>query len=198
MDVYWLEQVEADVPTADDWLSESEQERLLTMRFPKRRSDWRLGRWTAKCALAAYFGVSEQDLSEFEVQSRPSGAPYPLFRSKTAPADISLSHRSGRALCAVASQPIALGCDIELIEPRSDSFLKDYFTAEEQALVHHAVVEDRARVVTMLWSAKESASKALQAGLTIDTRSVVVTVGGDSPLQAAADNCLSNLWRQFR
>ena len=53
MDVYWLEQSEADVPTADDWLSENEVARLNSLRVAKRRADWRLGRWTAKCAVAA-------------------------------------------------------------------------------------------------------------------------------------------------
>jgi len=52
-DVYWLEQTEADVPAEDDWLSEREAVRLGRMRIPKRRADWRLGRWTAKRALAA-------------------------------------------------------------------------------------------------------------------------------------------------
>ena len=54
MEVYWLEQSEGDVPTTDDWLSPDEVVRLSTMRIAKRRSDWRLGRWTAKNALAVY------------------------------------------------------------------------------------------------------------------------------------------------
>ena len=34
MDVYWLEQSEADVPTEDDWLSESEAARLNSFVSP--------------------------------------------------------------------------------------------------------------------------------------------------------------------
>jgi hypothetical protein len=37
---------------AENWLSPSEAARLNTMRFPEWRSDWKLGRWTAKNALA--------------------------------------------------------------------------------------------------------------------------------------------------
>ena len=51
MNVYWLEQTEEDLPAEDDWLNASEMARLSGMRFPKRRVDWRLGRWTAKRAL---------------------------------------------------------------------------------------------------------------------------------------------------
>ena len=55
MELYWLEQTYADVPAENDWLSANEAVRLNTMRFARRRSDWRLGRWTAKNALALYF-----------------------------------------------------------------------------------------------------------------------------------------------
>jgi hypothetical protein len=43
VDVYWLEQVEADLPTDDRWFSRPERTRLHDFRFPKRRADWRLG-----------------------------------------------------------------------------------------------------------------------------------------------------------
>ena len=45
MDVYWYEQCAVDVPVADDWLSDSEKARVAAFRIPKRRADWRLGRW---------------------------------------------------------------------------------------------------------------------------------------------------------
>ena len=51
---HWLQQSEEDVSTCDDWLSGDEAIVLRGLRFAKRRSDWRLGRWTAKCAVAAY------------------------------------------------------------------------------------------------------------------------------------------------
>jgi hypothetical protein len=53
MDVSWLEQTQADVPGADDWLSASEAILLNDRRIAKCRADWRLGRWTAKRALVA-------------------------------------------------------------------------------------------------------------------------------------------------
>jgi len=67
-----------------------------------------------------------------------------------------------------------MGCDLEMVEPRSDEFVADYFALEEQALVARASASDRDRLLALLWSAKESALKALRAGLRLDTRCVVV------------------------
>jgi 4'-phosphopantetheinyl transferase len=52
----WLSQGMADAPVDDAWLSPREAAWVARMRFPKRRSEFRLGRWTAKRALALYLG----------------------------------------------------------------------------------------------------------------------------------------------
>jgi 4'-phosphopantetheinyl transferase len=180
MEVYWLEQTEADLPERDEWLSPTETARLSAMRFVKRRYDWRLGRWTAKNALALYWKVpaDPQVLASIEIRPAPSGAPEVFFQNKPAAARISLSHRAGIAACAVTRSSGMLGCDLEVIEPRSDAFLTDYFTAEEQSFVAGASARDRSRFLALLWSAKESALKALRMGLRLDTRSVMVGLFG--------------------
>jgi 4'-phosphopantetheinyl transferase len=175
MKVYWLEQKEADVPAANDWLSANEAFCLRGLRIAKRRTDWRLGRWTAKCALSAYLEVpaNPQVFHKIDIRPAPSGAPEAFFGDQPA-ATISLSHRSGVAICAVAMSGVEMGCDLEMVEPRSDAFVADYFTVEEQALVARASTADRASLLALLWSAKESALKALREGLRLDTRSVIV------------------------
>jgi 4'-phosphopantetheinyl transferase len=178
MDVYWLEQSEADVPPDDDWLSASEVAHLNAMRFPKRRADWRLGRWTAKRALSAYLDMlgDRQALASIEIRPAQSGEPHAFVADRPAAAGISISHSNGNALCAMAPCDTTLGCDLELVEPRSDAFVADYFTAAEQALVAQALAGNRPFLVNLLWSAKESALKALHEGLRLDTRSVVVSL----------------------
>jgi 4'-phosphopantetheinyl transferase len=178
MDVYWLERSAADLPAQSDWLSASDRTRLDGMRFAKRRDDWRLGRWTAKLAVAAYLKLPTdfQALAEIEVLPAPSGAPEVFFANQPAEVTISLSHRDGTAICAIAGSGVSLGCDLEIVEPRSDAFVTDYFTPEEQALVARAHPADRFLLLALLWSAKESALKALRAGLRLDTRSVVVNL----------------------
>ncbi len=176
MHVYWLEQTEADVPAGEEWLSASEAIRLNAIPFARRRNDWRLGRWTAKSACAAYLKApaNPQAFREIEIRPAPTGAPDLFFKNSPASVTISLSHRVGTALCAIAPSGGALGCDLEVVEPRSDAFLADYFTAEEQALVAHAPAVDRSLLLALLWSGKESALKALREGLRLDTRSVIV------------------------
>jgi 4'-phosphopantetheinyl transferase len=196
MFIEWHEQNYTDVPADDNWLGPWELAMLARMRFAKRRADWRLGRWTAKCAVSAYLGLpgSREVFREFEIRQAPSGAPDVFSASRSAPVTISLSHRSGLAVCAVAATcrlGPTLGCDLERIEPHSDLFLADYFTIEEQSLVREAPSGDRCRLLALLWSAKESLLKALRLGLRVDTRSVNVTL----ELPPAAD---INVWYTFR
>ncbi len=179
MNIYWVEQSEADVPVGDVWLSDNERKRLATIRFPKRRADWRLGRWTAKLAIAEFLDVHPQFkmLSRIEIMPAASGAPRVYLGHTPASISISISHSSGIAACAVAESDLTFGCDLEKIEPRSESFVDDYFTEEEQSFLIQAPFSDRTRLVNLIWSAKESTLKALEEGLRLDTRSVICTIG---------------------
>lgn len=176
MEIYWLEQTEGDVPIGDDWLSESELSRLDSLRFPKRRADWRLGRWTAKRAMAAALSLPDDNraLANIIVTAAATGEPEVTFAGGGPAVTISISHRDGRASCAIARGTVALGCDLELVEPKSDGFIADYFTPEEQELVARTNAAARPLLASLLWSAKESALKALHVGLRADTRSVIV------------------------
>ena len=178
MTIFWLQQTGEEVPAHNDWLCATESLRLQDMRFAKRRADWRLGRWTAKCAVVMYLGrpVETEFLSRIEIRQSFSGAPQVVLGGDPTVPSISLSHRAGTAMCAVGAPGIALGCDLETIEPRSDAFLADYFTFEEQRLVDHAPAADQAALMALLWSAKESALKALLQGLRLDTRSLNVKI----------------------
>ena len=178
MNIFWLEETDADVPSENDWLTPSEVLRVNAMRFAKRRSDWRLGRWTAKLALATYlqWPRSHDCLANLEIRSAPSGAPLALVEGMVGKLTLSISHRAGVAICAIAPWATPLGCDLEIAEPRCDAFVSDYFSVEEQHDIARAPIEDRSWLIALLWSAKESALKALQQGLRLDTRCVSVTL----------------------
>ena len=186
MDISWLEQNDADLPAENQWLSTKEKLCLSGMRFAKRRADWRLGRWTAKQAMAACLNLSTdiRALADIEILSTPSGAPEAFLQGRLADVAISLSHRDGTALSTVAPALTSLGCDVETIEPRSDGFVADYFTASEKALIARTPVEHQPLIVALVWSAKESALKALHLGLRLDTRCVCVRLVDASPRPA--------------
>lgn len=189
MDVYWLEQNESDVAEHNNWLGPRELVRLDGFRVPKRRIDWRLGRWTAKCAVAAWkqLPFDSSTLAKIEIRASDSGAPEVFMTDQPAGVTLSLSHRAGISACAV-SEAARLGCDLELTEPRSDGFVEDYFTLAERDLIVRAWPEDRFRLIALLWSGKESALKAMRQGLRLDTRCVVVR-----PELAHSPNCWTPL-----
>ena len=203
--IYWLGQTEADVPAEDGWLSAGESDCLKGMRIPKRRADWRLGRWTAKCAVASFLDLpaDSRTLTEIEIRPASSGAPEVFIADDPAAVMVSISHSSGASICAVAPRGVDLGCDLEVIDARSDAFIADYFTKDEQALVARAREAERSQLVTLLWSAKESALKALREGLRLDTRSVAVSPpdeavypSGWRPLRVCADGRNFEGWWQ--
>jgi 4'-phosphopantetheinyl transferase len=183
----WLSQRQADVPAGDDWLGAAERDVLAGLRVAPRRASWRLGRWTAKAALAAWLGVSGADL---EVLAAPDGAPEAWLHGARAPVSVSLSHRGDRALAVVADAPTVAGCDLELIEPRSGAFIREWLTATEQELVFGCDEARQALIANLIWTAKEAAAKVRREGLRLDVRAARVTLtdggtsaGGWSPVQ---------------
>ncbi|MFZ0171747.1 MAG: 4'-phosphopantetheinyl transferase superfamily protein [Acidimicrobiales bacterium] len=177
--VGWLSRSQTDVPNGDGWLSSRERATLAALRVERRRTDWRLGRWTAKQAVVASLGENAPDaLDEVEIVAAPDGAPEAFLSGRPAPLAVSLSHRDGVAVCAVAPRRTAIGCDIEAVEIRSAAFVADWFTEQERAAVAASPPSSRSLVSTLIWSGKESALKAVREGLRLDTRDVVVHFAG--------------------
>ena len=176
--IYWFEQSSADVLEDNAWLSAAECDKLNGFRVAKRRADWRLGRWTAKCAVAAVLQLEFDPmvLREFELRPLPGGAPRIYRSGSEIPMGISLSHRDHRAACAIAPTDSAVGCDLEILEQRSDGFIADYFSVPERPLLEAAIEPTRSLLANLFWSAKESALKAMGIGLTVDTRDLTVTI----------------------
>lgn len=159
-------------------------EQLLS---PRRRRDWLLGRWTAKRLfqrqIATHHGFMPS-LDSFTIAQAPSGAPYiashhPALRandgSERLPFALSISHSNGYAICALAEDRYGItrvGVDIEVVEPRSDSFIQEFFTPAEQANLSAAPPLQRDLFATALWSAKEATLKATHVGLHADPRAV--------------------------
>ncbi len=178
---HWLIQHQADLPAHNRWLCGSEATVFAGFRFAKRRQDWRLGRWTAKQAVGAYLAAQDAAapgaghfIAEPEIVAAADGAPEAFVAGRALPLTISLSHCQDVGLCAVAARPQRLGCDIEAIERRHDRFIDDYFTESEQLWVRGLPEQLQPLAATLVWSAKESALKALRTGLRRDTRSIAV------------------------
>jgi 4'-phosphopantetheinyl transferase len=205
-------------------LSEQEQLRFMELKTMKRRSDWLIGRWTAKHLIQSYIerqtGVQPL-MNTLTVLNDPDGAPRIIADCRDATycvsticnLKLSISHCDGYAFCALSDTcGVQIGVDIERIEPRAASFAEDYFTAHELDQLRAAPPDSRDTIVTLIWSAKEAALKALRLGLTVDTRTISCIVAPDPQVAAAwaalGIRCASGLlgereygfqgwWRQF-
>lgn len=181
----WLAVGEAAIPDGVEWLSAAEAARGATMRFTKRRTEYRLRRLAGKRAVAAALGrpTTSASLAGIEVLNRRGGAPYVVVDGIPAPLEVSLTDRAGWAVCLVGPEGElgggTIGVDLETVEPRSRGFVSDYLTTAEQDYVRgrgEPGSEGWDVAANLLWSAKESALKVLRVGLRADTRSVEVTL----------------------
>ncbi len=186
--MWWLAHGEADVPDNDGWLTDHERRHLQSIRFTKRRNEYLTRRWTTKQAVAAVLEMdrSRSSLARLEVRHHDSGAPFVLLDGEGAGVDVSMSDRSGWAVCLVGPPGRAasgtLGIDLEVVEPRTDRFVADFFTEAERNHVRSlADADDRHAAANLIWSAKEAGLKVRQVGLRADTRTVEVSLSGDSP-----------------
>jgi 4'-phosphopantetheinyl transferase len=167
----WLSQRLAEVPHSDAWLGPHERRALAELHVERRRTDWLLGRWTAKAALGRRLGAPPRRI---EVLAAADGAPEAWLDGEPVAVSVSLSHRGGRALAAVADSPQIVGCDLELIEPRSEAFVREWLSSPEQRLIGTA--PDRAQLANLIWAAKEAGAKVRRQGLRLDVRGAVVTL----------------------
>lgn len=169
-EVYYLLVHREHMPAGTGWLSPREAKVCETFRFPKRRGDWLLGRWTAKQALLALEQDRKGNPSGWEILADDSGAPEVHREGAQRALRLSLSHSSGLCLCTLSQASLRLGCDLERVEPRSSSFEETYFETAEIEMLETIPGTRRPVAVTLVWSAKESVLKALRTGLSADTR----------------------------
>ncbi len=112
------------------------------------------------------------------IRNASDGAPEAFIGGRAAPVSISMTDRADWSVCIVTASSHGVGCDLELVEHRSQAFVRDYFTPAEQRAV--AAEPDRHDLLAnTIWSAKESALKVLRTGLRRDTRSVEVRLDHD-------------------
>jgi 4'-phosphopantetheinyl transferase len=216
--IHWLARREEALPAGSDWLADEEAARVERLRYPKRRTEYLLRRLVAKHAVALLVGRSTAPatLAAIEVRNAPDGAPYVLLDGGPTTLEISLTDRAGWAVCTLThaagtAGPAGgaargeLGCDLELVEPRTEGFLRTFLTAAEQeAIARQPAGEPRHAAANLLWSAKESALKVLRTGLRRDVREVAADLGppgaaGWGPLTtrvAGQRDPLSGWWRR--
>src|SRR6185437_10773079 len=118
---------------------------------------------------------------------------------------ISMTDRAGWAVCLLGPPGRSLGCDLELVERRTEMFVHDYLTEREAEHVMAAPSgPERDLLANLAWSAKESALKVLRTGLRRDTRTVEVTHGSrkvedwrEITVAVDGERAFPGWWRRF-
>ncbi|MEA3203384.1 MAG: hypothetical protein QOI63_1059, partial [Thermoplasmata archaeon] len=164
----------ADAPL-DDRFSAAEKAQHAKFTVPKRAQEWRAGRLAAKQAVAQMVPARPADV---EVRGDETGKPMVFVAGQPADLRLSLTHRDGLAVAAVAAAP--LGIDLESVEPKPQSFLEEAFALSELKGLMEASArgEDIAVQVACLWTAKEAALKRAGVGLRSDLRAHEVEADG--------------------
>lgn len=176
--IHYCHQALGDLPPHQGWLHPEELRFLQTLRFEKRRNDWLLGRWTAKQALLSFFESKCIAINPHSIAilKGSTGAPEMVFESSVPPCSLSISHRDGHAIAAVAPGVVAIGCDLEVIEPRSEAFLSDYFLESELAFLSGIPLDQKDLYANLFWCVKESVMKATGEGMGLHPRRVEVEI----------------------
>ncbi|GIK58731.1 MAG: 4'-phosphopantetheinyl transferase superfamily protein [Chloroflexi bacterium] len=190
--IHWLKQSLAEIP-ADDYLTDAELARFQELKTDKRRTDWLLGRWTAKRLLQTVIWETDgvtPPLDMITITNNVDGVPDYRLPITDHRFSISISHAHGRAFVAAVEKTHApIGVDMELIQPRLAGFAEEYFTLAEIALGYGLIGAERVVWETAVWSAKEAVLKALHLGLSVNTRAISCLI---EPVARP-----SNIWMPF-
>jgi phosphopantetheinyl transferase len=208
-----LDALHADAITT--WLTPRERLVVEGFHYEKRRTEWLLGRLAAKrlvCDLLRDRLSRKVNPSDIEVWRRSSGAPMLLSADdflpwpigSPLPIELSLSHSDGAILCGAfwqtgqSSSVPRLGVDVERVDPRPPDLFRDYFTESEHRYCQDAQGVVRDELATLIWSGKESTLKALEKGLTVDTRAVTCLPASNESSLDALELVPSVGWQPLR
>jgi len=138
---------------------------LLTDRLhARRRHGLLIGRYAAKCALAAL----KPDLDPRDLAIRPGVLEQPVLSGAGVEnLGISLSHAGPVAVAVVFPEACPMGIDLERIQPANVALLARQTTAVERRHLAARLDAPEAERLTRLWCLKEALSKALRCGLTV-------------------------------
>jgi 4'-phosphopantetheinyl transferase EntD len=163
---YWMvdEQNQLVGENPPTFLHTDETGEFLEIKNLKRSSEWLHGRWAAKNLLKKYHpDCTSSPLSEIIIKNGETGAPYAtLPTGRKLSGSLSISHKEALAASALVLECQArIGIDLERIESRPVTHFEAYLTSNELDALKTCRIDDQPEFLTLLWSAKESVSKAI-------------------------------------
>jgi 4'-phosphopantetheinyl transferase len=161
-----------NIADTDKFLTDREILQYRSFKFEKRRLDWLGGRFCAKKAIAKSFEVD--NYKDIEVANDRDRKPYFKIKGVIQDNALSISHCPGYAVSAVATgKNTLLGIDMEIVEKRSGSWVKEFFSPTE-------MIDTSPLALTVLWTQKEAVLKALGLGLSANLHQLMIS--GNKPV----------------
>jgi len=164
----------------EEMLGSQELESWTRFLSERRKSEWFAARIAAKRGIAAWIrdvrGLAAHP-RDILIDKDESKAPYPTLRGALAHykgplPHLSITHSGGVAVVHVGTRTdMRIGVDLEAVEARDSSFANEYFTEAELKL---GASLGRDQQLTVLWTIKESVSKALGLGLHVRLAEIVI------------------------
>ncbi len=150
--------------TAD--LHYHEHSQFGQLKFDRRRKSYLLGRLAAKQAVGALTGIQRMDTIWID-----SGVfTHPVVKLEGHPnIGTSISHCNTLGIALAYPEAHPLGVDLELIDEARLDILEKHSTERERQFFA-ALGYNKPISYTILWTIKESLSKALRTGLTVDLK----------------------------
>ncbi|MDK9705938.1 MAG: 4'-phosphopantetheinyl transferase superfamily protein [Desulforhopalus sp.] len=156
----------ADSPLQTTLLHPREAARLATFKLAKRRSEFHSGRISAKMAMVSYWAREGSGpippFDRIAIVNDNTGRPFVCIDSPVniAPPEISITHGGEYAAALAAASPC--GIDIQLQRDNLFRVREKYSLPDELRLLKELLPDTAALArLSMLWTAKEAAKKAL-------------------------------------
>ncbi len=139
-----------------------EHKRYESFRTDVRKVSFLLGRYCAKKAIASLYNI--QSLNQIYIDSGIFNQP--VIKLPNIPnMRVSISHDGVSAVALAFPEEHPMGIDIESIDGDKILEVSAHFTLHEKTL-YQGLNHSKTEIDTILWTAKESLSKALKTGLT--------------------------------
>ncbi|SMO91447.1 Phosphopantetheinyl transferase [Melghirimyces algeriensis] len=147
----------------ESYLHDAERSRLDSYAYERRKRSYLLGRLSAKSTVSAMTGI--QDWDKIHIQNGIFHQPI-VSGPSIHNVQVSISHCDHLGLSVSYPEKIMLGIDIEKMDQKSIRILQEHCTDHEKNLVFR-LPHSSHLAFWMLWTLKESLSKAVKTGFTM-------------------------------
>lgn len=134
-------------------------------RFDARKKTYLLGRFASRAALSLL--MPTEKLSSVSIGS--GVFTFPIIEGASGGLAVSITHCEDIGMAVVHPQGHPLAIDLEKVDPKQVEVVEPYFTTKEQNLILQTGLSKEVGYL-LAWTIKESLSKVLRTGLTLDLK----------------------------